>query len=86
VLSGSLVVTAGQRPARTQIRAANCQPIEEDAMHPLFAELFMKPDELLEDRAGERRRARWSRQRKTVTAARGKPGAPRAALAGPRTS
>ncbi len=55
-------------------------------MHPMFAELFMKPDELLEDRADERRRARRSRQRRTVSAARGKSGGPRAVLAGLRTS
>ena len=55
-------------------------------MHPMFAELFMKPDELLEDRADERRRPRRSRQRKTVSAVRGKPGAPRVARARPRAS
>ena len=55
-------------------------------MHPMFAELFMKPDELLEDRADERRRPRRSRQRRTVSAVRGKPGGPRAVLAGLRTS
>jgi hypothetical protein len=55
-------------------------------MHPMFAELFIKPDELLEDRADERRRLRRSRQRRTVSAARGKPGGPRVVLAGLRTS
>ncbi len=55
-------------------------------MHPMFAELFMKPDELLEDRADERRRARRSRQRRTVSAARGKSGGLRAVLVGLRTS
>jgi hypothetical protein len=55
-------------------------------MHPLFAELFMKPDELLEDRADERRRARRSRQRRTVSAARGKSRGSRAVRAGLRAS
>ena len=51
-------------------------------MHPMFAELFMKPDEDLE--AGERRRvrrARRSRQLKTVSATRRAPGASRTAAA-----
>jgi hypothetical protein len=80
------MVTAAQRPERTQITAASCQGIEEDAMHPMFAELFMKPDELLEAGADQRRRPRRSRQRRTVSAARGKSGGPRAVLAGLRTS
>jgi hypothetical protein len=44
---------------------------EEDAMHTMFAELFMKPDEELE--AGDRRRrrrARRSRQLRAGSAAR----------------
>ena len=55
---------------------------EEDAMHPMFAELFMKPDEELE--AGERRRlrrARRSRQLRTLSAARGVSGRSRSAPA-----
>jgi len=72
--------------AGTQITAVSCQVIEEDAMHPMFAELFMKPDELLEARADERRRAPRARQRKAVSAARGKSGGLRTVLAGPRTS
>jgi hypothetical protein len=55
-------------------------------MHPMFAELFMKPDELPEAGADERRRPRRSRQRRTVSAARGPAAGPRAALAGLRTS
>jgi len=51
-------------------------------MHPMFAELFMKPDEELE--AGERRRlrrARRSRQLRTLPAARGVSGRSRSAPA-----
>ena len=54
----------------------------EDAMHPMFAELFMKPDEELE--AGDRRRrrrTRRSRQLRTVSAARGTSGQSRSAPA-----
>lgn len=54
-------------------------------MHPMFAELFMKPDEVLEAAADEWRRPRRSRQRRTVSAVRGKSGSPRAVLAGLRT-
>jgi hypothetical protein len=82
VLGGNLDSDGRATPARTQITAASCQPIEEDAMHPMFAELFLKPNELLEDRADERRRARQSRQRRTASAARGTAGDPRAVLAG----
>jgi hypothetical protein len=61
--------------------------LREDAMHPMFAELFMKPDE--EPEAGERRplrRARRSRQLRTVSTVRGKSGAPRAASSERRPS
>jgi hypothetical protein len=47
-------------------------------MHPMFAELFMKPDEELEaDDRRRIRRARRSRQLRTVSATRGTPGASR---------
>jgi hypothetical protein len=45
-------------------------------MHPMFAELFMRPDDELEtDERRRLRRARRARQLRTVSAARGKPGA-----------
>jgi len=56
-------------------------------MHPMFAELFMGPDDALE--ADERRRARRrrrSRQLRTVAAARGKSGVARTASARQRAS
>ena len=49
-------------------------------MHPMFAELFMKPDEDLEaDERRRVRRTRRSRQLKTVSATRRAPGATRTA-------
>jgi hypothetical protein len=51
-------------------------------MHPMFAELFMQPDEELE--AGDRRqlrRARRSRQLRTLSAARRASGRSRSAPA-----
>jgi hypothetical protein len=56
-------------------------------MHPMFAELFLKPDDELE--AGPRRRLRRprrSRQLKTVSAARGKAVIAPTVLAGRRAS
>ena len=48
---------------------------EEEAMHPMFAELFMKPDEELEASDRRRlRRARRSRQLRTLSVARGASG------------
>ena len=55
-------------------------------MHPMFAELFLRPDDALE--AGDRRRlrrARRSRPLRTISAARGKSGVTRMA-AGRRAS
>jgi len=52
-------------------------------MHPMFAELFMKPDdEPEEDERGRLRRNRRSRQLRTVRAARGLPAVSRTAPAG----
>ena len=43
-------------------------------MHPMFAELYMKPDEELEADGRHRvRRARRARQLRTVSATRGTP-------------
>ena len=56
-------------------------------MHPMFAELFLWPDDALE--VGERhrlRRARRSRQLRTISAARAKSGVTRTAVAGRRAS
>ena len=56
-------------------------------MHPMFAELFIKPDEELA--AGARRRlgrARRSRQLKTASAARGSSGRSRTGLAARRAA
>ena len=56
-------------------------------MHPMFAELFLRPDDALE--AGERRRlrrARRSRPLRTISAARATSGVTRAAVAGRRAS
>jgi hypothetical protein len=51
-------------------------------MHPMFAELFMRPDEDLEaDERRRVRRARRSRQLKTVSATRRAPGTSRTAAA-----
>jgi len=42
-------------------------------MHPMFAELFLRPDDAVEaDERRPLRRARRSRQLRTVSAARGK--------------
>ena len=47
-------------------------------MHPMFAELFLRPDDTLEaDKRRRLRRARRSRQLRTVSAARGKAGVAR---------
>jgi len=52
-------------------------------MHPMFAELFMKPDdEPEEDERRRLRRNRRSRQLRTVRAARGLPAVSRTAPAG----
>jgi hypothetical protein len=52
-------------------------------MHPMFAELFMKPDdEPEEDERRRLRRNRRSRQLTTVRAARGVPAGSRTAPAG----
>jgi hypothetical protein len=54
-------------------------------MHPMFAELFMRPDE--EPDADDRRRvrrARRPRQLRTISAARGTSGGARRAPAGRR--
>jgi hypothetical protein len=51
-------------------------------MHPMFAELFMRPDEELEH--DDRRRPRRRRQLKTLSAARGASGATRGIPAGRR--
>jgi hypothetical protein len=60
---------------------------EEDAMHPMFAELFLKPDEELEaDDRRRLRRTRRSRQLRTVSAARGTSGASRTAPGGRRAA
>ena len=53
-------------------------------MHPMFAEVFLKPDDAPEP--GERRRARRSRQLRTVSAAGGKAGVARTPLARRRAS
>ena len=56
-------------------------------MHPMFAELFLNPDEELE--AGDRRRrrrARRSGQLRTLSAARGASGQSRSALAARRAA
>jgi hypothetical protein len=54
-------------------------------MHPMFTELFMKPDEELEaDERRRVRRARRSRQLRTVSAARGAVAVSRAVPAGPK--
>jgi hypothetical protein len=51
-------------------------------MHPMSAELYMKPDEDLEaDERRRVRRARRSRQLRTVSATRRTPGASRTAAA-----
>jgi hypothetical protein len=56
-------------------------------MHPMFAELFMKPDEEREaDDQRRVRRPRRSPQLRTGSAARGRPSVSRAVLAGRRTS
>jgi hypothetical protein len=56
-------------------------------MHPIFAELFMKPDEELEaDDRRRLRRARRSRQLKTPSAARGPSGLSRAGLVARRAA
>jgi hypothetical protein len=46
-------------------------------MHPMFAELFMTPDDALEADERYRARPRRSRQLRTVAAARGKSGVAR---------
>jgi hypothetical protein len=53
-------------------------------MHPMFVELFIKPDEALEDDG--QRRVRRPRQLRTVSVARGRSGGSRASRAGRRTS
>ena len=54
-------------------------------MHPMFAELFMKPDEELEaDERRRVRRARRSRQLRTVSAARGRVAVSQPVPAGPK--
>lgn len=53
-------------------------------MHPMFAELFIKPDEELGDDG--LRRVRRSRQLRTMSLARGRSGGSRASLARRRTS
>ena len=56
-------------------------------MHPMFAELFMKPDEVAEaDEQRRARRPRRSRQLRAVSAVRSKPGVSQKVLAGRRTS
>jgi len=56
-------------------------------MHPMFAELFLGPDDALEaDERRRLRRARRSRQLRTISAARGKSGVTRTAAAGRRAS
>ena len=58
-------------------------------MHPMFAELFLGPDDGLETEADERRRirrARRPRQLRTVSAARGKAGVARTISARQRPS
>jgi hypothetical protein len=56
-------------------------------MHPMFAELFLRPDDALEaDERRRLRRPRRSRQLKTVSAARGKAGFAPTVLAGRRAS
>jgi hypothetical protein len=58
-------------------------------MHPMFAELFLRPDDALETEADERRRlrrARRPRQLRTISAARGKAGATRTISARQRLS
>ncbi len=56
-------------------------------MHPMFAELFMRPDDALEaDERRRLRRARRSRQLATVSKASGKAGVSRPAVAGQRGS
>ena len=53
-------------------------------MHPMFAELFLRPDDEIE--ADQRRRPHRSRQLKTVCAARGKAGIAPTVLARRRAS
>jgi len=54
-------------------------------MHPMFAELFMRPDDALEaDERRRPRRARRSRQLRTISAARGKAGVAPRVLTGQR--
>jgi hypothetical protein len=56
-------------------------------MHPMFAELFMRPDDALEaDDRRRLRRARRARQLRTISAARGKAGVAPAVLARQRAS
>ena len=56
-------------------------------MHPMFAELFMRPDEELEaDDRRRVRRARRPRQLRTLSAARGTSGAARGTPAGRRAA
>jgi hypothetical protein len=56
-------------------------------MHPMFAELFLRPDDALEaDERHRLRRARRSRQLRTISAARAKSGVTRTAVAGRRAS
>jgi hypothetical protein len=56
-------------------------------MHPMFAELFLRPDDALEaDERRRLRRARRSRQLRTISAAGAKSGITRTAVAGRRTS
>ena len=63
-------------PPRPDPTAVTRRSAKEDAMHPMFAELFLRPDDTLEP--GERRRprrARRSRQLRTLSAACGNTGA-----------
>jgi len=56
-------------------------------MHPMFAELFMRPDEELEaDDRRRLRRARRQRQVRTLSAARNASGAARGTPAGRRAA
>ena len=56
-------------------------------MHPMFAELFLTPDDAPEaDERPRLRRARRSRQLRTISAARAKSGFTRTAVAGRRAS
>jgi len=56
-------------------------------MHPMFAELFMSPDDALEaDERRRLRRARRSRQLRTISAPRGKAGVAPTVSTGQRAS